>query len=283
MGNVSYDDQPAAFRDIKKADLLGMVIVSSISTVIITYIIISFIYQTHKRPFLKSMKYLALGHFIGDWIFCFFAAFIRSDFILPIKYNRAPPNDSLPRILVCKLTVYPQFIFYYISKACLYLLFIQRIKSTFKGSEHECNKFLIGAFQIIVIISECILCFIFVLFAIFQYCSTSDDTLHTCSSYTEDVPENIGGFAVVLIAVFDLIFSVLTLFIFVYKLRKLAKTCLSGDRDNLKMGEYVQFATIATLANTQHFNVIPTNSVTLSTLRSSIPIFCDLVIVLLAS
>lgn len=245
MGTVySYDYQPPAFRDIKKADLIGMVVVSSISTLIITYIIISFLYQSHKKPFLKSMKYLALGHFIGDWIFCFFAAFIRSDLILPIKYNRAPPNDSLPNIFVCKLAVYPQFIFYYISKASLYLLFIQRIKSTFRGSEHECNKFLIGAFQIIVVMSECILCLIFVLFETFQYCSTKDDTLHICSAYTEDVPQNIGGFAVELIAVFDLIFSVLTLSIFVYKLRKLAKTNLKGNINDQKMDRYVQLVDI---------------------------------------
>lgn len=232
MGNSFYNYQPPAFRDIKKADLIGMVIVSSISVVIITYIIVMFLYQTHRKPLTKSMRNLALGHFIGDWIFCFFAAFIRSDLILPIKYNRNPPNEDLPNIVTCKVTVFPQFIFYYMSKTCLYLLFIQRIKSTFKGSAHECNRFFIGTFQIIVVISECILCFIFIIYETFQYCSTKDDTLHICSAYTEDVPQNIAGFAVELIAVFDLIFSVITLSIFVYKLRKLAQTSLNNQMDH---------------------------------------------------
>ena len=127
-----------------------------------------------------------------------------------------------------------QFMAYYASKACLYLLFIHRIKTTFAGSEYQCSKSFILVFEIVVVLSETCLCAVFMLFESFQFCATRDDSLHLCSAHTElteNVSQNIGGFAVELIAVLDLIFSGLTLFIFVHKLRRLALNSLSvSDR-----------------------------------------------------
>ena len=231
MGNSvnAHVSQPPASRDIRKADLIGMVVVSALSLVVITCISVRFLQQTRNKSVNPSLRWLALGHFIGDWVFCFFAAFLRTDLIFAIRYNQEPPHEDLPRVTSCKLAVYPQFVAYYASKACLYLLFIERIRATFAGSEYQCSRCLLGLFEVVVVLSETCLCALFVLFESFQFCSTPDDALHICSAYTEDVPHNIGGFAVELIAVLDLIFSALTLCIFVGKLRRLAFNTFSAS------------------------------------------------------
>eukprot|EP01084_Bolivina_argentea_P130553 230477_1 len=58
----------------------------------------------------------------------------------------------------------------------------------------------------------------------YQFCATKDDNIHICSVYTEHPLQNIGGLAIITMSVFDLLYSTLTLFFFVYKLKRLIES-----------------------------------------------------------
>eukprot|EP01084_Bolivina_argentea_P130552 230476_1 len=237
---LSFNYEPEfEFRYIGKRVLVGMVLASIIGFISVIILLITFLQKSKKiDDFDIGMKWNTIFHFIGNIIFCFGAAFFRCDLIFPIKYNLS--NTLYPKHKICKITISIPFIGYYTSKIFLYLLFIRRVEFTFDGSIYAVNKTFVRIFQCIVITTLIASMIMFISSESYQYCQTIDDKIHICSSYTEHPLQNAGGLSIIIICVFDLLYSTLTLFLFIYKLNKLIQSQLKFSEHDIG-DKYVSF------------------------------------------
>ena len=113
---MSVTPAPVVFF-VKDADIFGMVVSGFFCGFILLILFLHFVIITHKYTINSKMRIFAALHLFSAFIFCFGAGLWRTDLIFTFNWHS---------LVACRLALFSQYVFYYLSKTFLYLLFIQR-------------------------------------------------------------------------------------------------------------------------------------------------------------